>query len=204
MADQVAVIRNGEVQQIGTPEDIYYAPTTAFVANFVGHADFIPGIVAGPQIQTEIGIFACPPDVPAGPVQVMIRHEAVNAKSGGILATVEEREFLGGEILYRLASLGINHSLRERRPVELAVGHQVPVEAPLLMWSSFPALLNDNPIGFIQPKSGWSTEELNTTQKGSDLGPSFFQVFIDVLLRWPHVSYSSSRSMTPSGSTLKR
>ncbi len=32
----------------------------------------------------------------------MIRHEAVNAKAGGILATVEEREFLGGEILYRL------------------------------------------------------------------------------------------------------
>ena len=39
MADQVAVIRNGELQQVGTPEDIYYSPTTAFVANFVGQAD---------------------------------------------------------------------------------------------------------------------------------------------------------------------
>src|SRR5918995_5349135 len=46
MADQVAVIRIGELQQVGTPEDIYYCPTTPFVANFVGHADFIPGIAA--------------------------------------------------------------------------------------------------------------------------------------------------------------
>ena len=64
MADQVAVIRNGELQQIGTPEDIYYSPTTAFVAGFVGHADFIPGVVIGPHIQTEIGVFPCPAGVP--------------------------------------------------------------------------------------------------------------------------------------------
>ena len=31
MADQVAVIRNGELQQVGTPEDIYYSPTTALL-----------------------------------------------------------------------------------------------------------------------------------------------------------------------------
>ena len=50
MADQVAVIRNGELQQVGTPEDIYYSPTTAFVANFVGHADFVPGVVSGATV----------------------------------------------------------------------------------------------------------------------------------------------------------
>ena len=49
--------------------------------------------------------FPVQPSVPTGPVKVMIRHEAVNAKAGGILATVEEREFLGGEILYRLRFL---------------------------------------------------------------------------------------------------
>ena len=57
MADRVAVIRNGELQQIGSPEDIYHSPTTAFVANFVGHADFIPGVVAGTEVRTEIGVF---------------------------------------------------------------------------------------------------------------------------------------------------
>jgi iron(III) transport system ATP-binding protein len=145
MADQVAVIRNGELQQIGTPEDIYYSPRTIFVANFVGHADFIPGVVTGPQIQTEIGVFPCAPDIPAGPVQVMIRHEAVNAKPGGILATVEEREFLGGEILYRLRlPSGATVHLEQRRPVNWPVGHQVPVEVQLPNVVYFPTSSIEN------------------------------------------------------------
>jgi iron(III) transport system ATP-binding protein len=140
MADQVAVVRNGELQQLGTPEDIYYTPTTVFVAGFVGHADFIPGIVSGAEVHTEIGDFPCPPNLPEGPVKVMIRHEAVNAKAGGILATVEEREFLGGEILYRLRlPSGATVHLEQRRPVYWPVGHQVPVEVHLPNVVAFPA-----------------------------------------------------------------
>jgi iron(III) transport system ATP-binding protein len=132
MADQVAVIRHGELQQIGTPEDVYYSPKTVFVAGFVGHADFIPGVVCESQVKTEIGNFPCSPDVPAGAVKVMIRHEAVNASAEGILATVEEREFLGGEILYRLRlPSGSTVHLEQRKPVHWPVGHQVPVEAHL-------------------------------------------------------------------------
>jgi iron(III) transport system ATP-binding protein len=141
MADQVAVIRNGELQQVGTPEDIYYSPRTPFVASFVGHADFIPGVVCGSHIQTEIGIFPSPPKVPAGKVKVMIRHEAVNVKPGGILATVEEREFLGGEILYRLRlPSGSTVHLEQRRPVHWPVGYQVPVEVHLPYVIVFDAL----------------------------------------------------------------
>jgi iron(III) transport system ATP-binding protein len=132
MADQVAVIRNGEIQQLGSPEDIYYYPRTAFVANFVGHADFIPGLVSGAQVHTEIGVFPCSPDLPHGAVKLMIRHEAVNAKPGGILATVEEREFLGGEILYRLRlPSGATIHLEQRKAVHWPVGHQVSVEVHL-------------------------------------------------------------------------
>ena len=139
MADRVAVIRNGELQQIGSPEDIYYSPTTAFVANFVGHADFIPGVVAGTEVRTEIGVFRRPPHLPVGPVKVMIRHEAVNAKPGGILATVEEREFLGGEILYRLRlPSGATVHLEQRKPVHWPVGHQVPIEVLLPNVVAFP------------------------------------------------------------------
>ncbi len=140
MADQIAVIRNGEVQQVGTPEDIYYSPSTAFVANFVGHADFIPGLVSGSVVHTEIGVFPCPTELAAGPVKVMIRHEAVNAKPGGILATVEEREFLGGEILYRLRlPSGATIHLEQRRPVHWPVGHQVPIEVHLPNVVVFPS-----------------------------------------------------------------
>jgi iron(III) transport system ATP-binding protein len=132
MADQVAVIRNGEMQQVGAPEDIYYAPSTVFVAGFVGHADFIPGVVSNRQVSTELGVFPCRDDAPVGAVQVMIRHESVNEKAGGILARVEEREFLGGEILYRLRlPSGATVHLEQRRPVHWSVGHQVAVEVHL-------------------------------------------------------------------------
>jgi iron(III) transport system ATP-binding protein len=140
MADRVAVIRDGELQQVGTPEDIYYFPRTTFVANFVGHADFIPGVVADGEIHTEIGVFPRPSDLPAGPVKVMIRHEAVNPKPGGILATVEEREFLGGEILYRLRlPSGATVHLEQRKPVHWPVGHQVPIEVHLPNVVAFPS-----------------------------------------------------------------
>lgn len=140
IADQVAVIREGALEQIGTPEDIYYNPATPFVAGFVGHADFVPGVVSDGQILTEIGVFAAPDHVPPGPVKLMIRHEAVSSKAGGILATVEEREFLGGEILYRLRlPSGATVHLEQRTPVHWPVGHQVPVEVHLVNVVAFPS-----------------------------------------------------------------
>lgn len=145
MADQVAVIRQGELQQIGTPEEIYYSPTTPFVANFVGHADFIPGVIFGAEVRTEIGVFPRPPHLQDGPVKVMIRHEAVNSTPGGILATVEEREFLGGEILYRLRlPTGATVHLEQRKPVHWPIGHQVSIEAHLPSVVAFPATAASN------------------------------------------------------------
>jgi iron(III) transport system ATP-binding protein len=147
MADQIGVIRHGELQQLGTPEDIYYSPTTIFVANFVGHADFIPGRVCGSVIETEVGTFPCPSELPSGPVKVMIRHEAVNTRHGGILATVEEREFLGGEILYRLRlPSGATIHLEQRRPVHWPVGHTVPVEVHLPNVVVFPNPSSGDPL----------------------------------------------------------
>jgi iron(III) transport system ATP-binding protein len=102
------------------------------VANFVGQADFIPGRVLGSMIQTELGIFPCSAELPSGPAKLMIRHEAVTAKPAGVLATVEEREFLGGEILYRLRlPSGATIHLEQRQPAHWPIGHQVAVELHL-------------------------------------------------------------------------
>ena len=140
MADKVAVIRNGELQQVGTPEDIYYSPKTPFVANFVGHADFIPGVISGSEVHTEFGVFPRPAEIPPGRVKVMIRHEAVNTKADGIVATVEEREFLGGEILYRLRlPSGTTVHLEQRKPQHWPVGHRIPIEVHLPNVVAFPA-----------------------------------------------------------------
>lgn len=45
MSDKIVVMNNGEIQQMGTPEDIYNEPSNKFVANFIGESNIIPGIM---------------------------------------------------------------------------------------------------------------------------------------------------------------
>jgi spermidine/putrescine transport system ATP-binding protein len=47
MSDRIAVMNEGRVEQIGTPEEIYHSPATVFVANFIGVANLLPATVAG-------------------------------------------------------------------------------------------------------------------------------------------------------------
>ena len=45
MSDTVVVMKDGVIQQIGTPQDIYNEPKNAFVADFIGESNIIPGIM---------------------------------------------------------------------------------------------------------------------------------------------------------------
>lgn len=45
MSDDIVVLRNGRVAQIGTPEELYARPASAFIAGFLGAANFVPGDV---------------------------------------------------------------------------------------------------------------------------------------------------------------
>ena len=47
MSDRIAVMSQGQVEQIGTPEEIYGTPASVFVAGFIGSANLLPGLVAG-------------------------------------------------------------------------------------------------------------------------------------------------------------
>ena len=57
MADRIAVLNQGRLEQFDTPEMIYHMPATPFVADFVGQADFIPGTVSQGMVHTELGEF---------------------------------------------------------------------------------------------------------------------------------------------------
>lgn len=46
LCDRIAVMNNGQVEQVGTPEEIYSAPATSFVASFIGDTNFLPGEIA--------------------------------------------------------------------------------------------------------------------------------------------------------------
>jgi ABC-type Fe3+/spermidine/putrescine transport system ATPase subunit len=86
IADRIAVMRDGVVEQVDTPAGVYGRPRTAFVARFIGDANFLPGRVAGHDgrratIATDAGVTVLvddPGSRPAGQrVTVMVRPEKV-------------------------------------------------------------------------------------------------------------------------------
>ena len=55
LADRVAVMREGRIEQIGAPDDIYYRPESRFVGTFVGDANILPGQRVRGGADTELG-----------------------------------------------------------------------------------------------------------------------------------------------------
>jgi iron(III) transport system ATP-binding protein len=117
IADRIAVMDQGNIEQIGTPEEIYHSPATRFVADFVGQADFIDGIAREEGILTEIGIIQNQEGHPIGEeIELMIRPDDIDfAPDPGGNGIIESRQFRGSENLYhiRMPSGKIVHSARE-------------------------------------------------------------------------------------------
>jgi iron(III) transport system ATP-binding protein len=86
VADRLAVMRDGAVEQTGSPEDVYRTPANRFVAGFIGEGNFIEGRVegvgqGGVHVATPLGAL-CSTQAPAGVaagdrVTVCLRPEAV-------------------------------------------------------------------------------------------------------------------------------
>jgi putative spermidine/putrescine transport system ATP-binding protein len=91
MADRVAVLRAGRVEQVGTPDRIYERPATPFVAEFIGSMNHLPGVVEGDQVAVLGQHLPIDGDVPSvADVDVLVRPEAVRllaSPSGAGLVT---------------------------------------------------------------------------------------------------------------------
>ena len=101
MSDTVVVMREGTIQQIGTPTDIYNEPKNAFVADFIGKSYIVPGIMKSDCLVNIDGVdFECV-DKNFGenePVDVVVRPEdiyLVEPGKGKIAGTVESAIFKG-------------------------------------------------------------------------------------------------------------
>ena len=115
-ADRVAVMNRGELEQMGTPEEIFHKPATSFVATFVGHASFISGRVDGEEIDTEIGSLAYNGDHLLTEVIVMIRPDDVKlVPDPAGQGTIMSREFHGSRNFY-FVELDSGATMRSRQP----------------------------------------------------------------------------------------
>ena len=101
MSDTVVVMRNGEIQQIGTPQDIYNEPENSFVADFIGESNIIDGIMLEDYRVRFSGCdFKC---VDSGfgrnaEIDVVVRPEdvkVVSPEQGMLTGEVSSQIFLG-------------------------------------------------------------------------------------------------------------
>lgn len=101
MSDTVVVMNKGEIQQIGTPVDIYNEPKNAFVADFIGESNIIDGVMVSDRVVRMYGRdFPClDKDFAANePVDVVVRPEDIDivpVDQGQITGTVTDITFKG-------------------------------------------------------------------------------------------------------------
>ena len=106
MGDQVAVMRAGHLEQVGTPQEVFHRPASPFVASFLGVAGFLPATVRGGGFSTELGPFPGESSFPVGShVRLMVRPDQVSLGPLTEIGecVVEERAFRGIDYLYTLA-----------------------------------------------------------------------------------------------------
>lgn len=107
-AHRIGVLHHGCLQQVGTPEDIYQRPQTAFVASFVGPITWLRGEPAShegkPALRLADGqLVPCMKPPPPGKVLLGIRPEDIRLGPDGFLvARVTHRQFSGAAVSLRL------------------------------------------------------------------------------------------------------
>lgn len=81
MSDKIVVMKDGEIQQVGTPEDIYNEPENRYVANFIGESNILPAVmVEDYKVRFDDKVFDCVDHgfKPNQPVDVVIRPEDID------------------------------------------------------------------------------------------------------------------------------
>ncbi len=147
MADRVAVLDHGRLQQIGTPHALYEAPQSAFVAGFIGETNFIAGTArtaaaAGTEMSVGLGEGRAVPAtavedvVPGAAIRVAVRPERLvltGAGEGLLAARVQEAIYVGNATTLLLAT-----PERQVLKLRLPAGASVPAvgEAVGLRWAA--------------------------------------------------------------------
>lgn len=145
ISDRVAVMNDGDIEQIDTPQQVFQQPESRFVAGFLGHASFLSGEVHGDSVTTALGrvlrddVHGLAHQYDGSTVDLLVRPDDVTAyPTDGDEADghVVYRRYLGPTVLYRVELDGgetiecmHNHSdridLDERVGVRVTADHEL-------------------------------------------------------------------------------
>jgi ABC-type Fe3+/spermidine/putrescine transport system ATPase subunit len=145
LSDWIAVMNAGKVEQHGTPWEIYYRPRTAFLADFVGAVNLIPGTVRevrGAQAVVKFGERSLTVGIPAGlslaagsEVRLCVRPEAIGLAPRGaaqdgaaVPGVVARKAFLGDLMRYWVAVDGREWIVDQADP-----GASIPYDGDVLL-----------------------------------------------------------------------
>ncbi|WP_170423572.1 ABC transporter ATP-binding protein [Ruegeria arenilitoris] len=134
MADKIVVLRDGRIEQVGAPMDLYRDPDNRFVAGFIGspamnflECDFVDGKVTHPALSEPLNMAV---NVPAGMTKVTlgIRPEHIAVDRAGDTCTVDLTEALGGvSYSYLLTPNGDKLIVEEREDQRSKQGERIGI-----------------------------------------------------------------------------
>jgi spermidine/putrescine ABC transporter ATP-binding subunit len=153
MSDRIAVMNDGKVAQVGSPEDLYDRPDNRFVAGFIGESNFLPAVVRGLEDNVVIAecegtlIRALSPNRPASgervtlttrPERLRFADAAPNAgpapSQNRLSVTVTEAVFAGERCRYML-QVGDDTSMVLKEPSSAAIRRRAVGERAEIAWS---------------------------------------------------------------------
>jgi putative spermidine/putrescine transport system ATP-binding protein len=135
MADRVCVMRNGRIEQVATPERLYGEPETAFVAEFVGTMNRVPGHVDGDSVEVlgrRLAVRNPNGHARGALVDVLLRPEHLTLQGGSGSSRVLSKAFLGSvsRVVVQLAGeTTVKIDLASEAAAGLSAGDQVDVTA---------------------------------------------------------------------------
>ena len=139
-ADRVAVMRGGRIEQVGTPEEVYYRPRTLFVAQFLGRTNLLLSNAEGKTASTPLGRLIIDREV-TGSVLLSLRPEHLalgepgstpNALQGHVLS----REFKGHDITFTVEVDGSQYLAHTTNRIGFQPGDAVdlyPIEPAVVL-----------------------------------------------------------------------
>ncbi len=148
VADRIVVMNHGVIEQVGRPEEVYRNPTSAFVADFVGHMNFLPAQrstantlrIGAVELQADLSGIAAPA---GGKLTICLRPEDVQVRGlqpqqpNVLQAEIAGLEFLGAFCRAELKlgngeSLGLaaDFSTNAMRDLDLRIGKTIQVALP--------------------------------------------------------------------------